>query len=212
MLKKFISFFLKNKKQIIFIHGGECFNSYQEYFQSIVDAEFDPSQKRKKRWNSNLKKFFWRYELIAPKMPSKFNAKYKEWEIYFQKVLPWIKKDSIWIGYSLGGIFLIKFLSENNIKEYPKKLILLSAPFNREWINDFGKKEGLSDFIFDIQKVKKKLKKINKIYILHSKDDFVVPFEHALEYKKILPFAKLITFTNKPHFLIKKFPELLEYI
>lgn len=116
------------------------------------------------------------------------------------------------MGYSLGGIFLVKFLSENKILNYPKKLILLAPPYKDEWINDFEIKEELADFIFDEEKVKQIQEKIEEIYLLHSKDDFVVPFEHAQKYKALMPKIKLVKFQNKPHFLVKKFPELFKYL
>jgi pimeloyl-ACP methyl ester carboxylesterase len=47
---------------------------------------------------------------------------------------------------------------------------------------------------------------------MHSKDDFVVPYEHALKYKAALPAAELITFEDKNHFLVEELPELVQKI
>ena len=47
---------------------------------------------------------------------------------------------------------------------------------------------------------------------MHSKDDFVVPYEHALKYKEALPEAALLTFEDKNHFLVEELPELLTEI
>ena len=47
---------------------------------------------------------------------------------------------------------------------------------------------------------------------MHSKDDFVVPYEHALKYKAALPEAELVTFEDKNHFLVEELPELVERI
>lgn len=51
-----------------------------------------------------------------------------------------------------------------------------------------------------------------KITILHSKDDFVVPYEDFQDFQKALPEAECISFENKNHFLDETFPELLDII
>ena len=85
---------------------------------------------------------------------------------------------------------------------------LLAAPFAPD---DFGGEDG-GDFAFDTSKVNLLSEKVEKIVILHSKDDFVVPYEHALKYKEELPNAELVTFEDKNHFLVPEFPELLAHI
>ena len=47
---------------------------------------------------------------------------------------------------------------------------------------------------------------------MHSKDDFVVPYEHALKYTTALPQAEFISFEDKNHFLVAEFPELINKI
>ena len=68
------------------------------------------------------------------------------------------------------------------------------------------------DFEFDTTKTGELANKIENIYILHSKDDFVVPFSHAEKYVEMLPNAEFMTFEDKNHFLIEEFPELIEKI
>jgi pimeloyl-ACP methyl ester carboxylesterase len=47
---------------------------------------------------------------------------------------------------------------------------------------------------------------------MHSTDDFLVPYEHAVALKAALPEAELITFSDKNHFLVPELPELVAYI
>jgi pimeloyl-ACP methyl ester carboxylesterase len=47
---------------------------------------------------------------------------------------------------------------------------------------------------------------------MHSEDDFVVPFSHAERFKEVVPHAELVRFTDKNHFIVPEFPELLERI
>jgi len=57
------------------------------------------------------------------------------------------------------------------------------------------------------------LKKIqDKITIFGSKDDFVVNFSDTEDFMKVLPKAEYKIFEDRGHFMIQKFPELLEEI
>ena len=53
---------------------------------------------------------------------------------------------------------------------------------------------------------------VENVYLLHSKNDPVVPFEHLAMYASVLPNAKLITFDDKGHFHQESFPELTTLI
>ena len=54
--------------------------------------------------------------------------------------------------------------------------------------------------------------KIEKIYIIHSKDDEVVPVSHGTGYKKAIKSAEYIEFNDRGHFLDETFPEIIEKI
>src|SRR3954471_15685612 len=109
-----------NKQQVIFIHGGETFDSYQEYLSFLDNLSLDISRLKAKKWKNTLQdKLGVDYSVILPQMPNDLNAKYAEWKIYFDKFLPYIKDNVILIGHSLGGIFLAKYLSENL---FPKRI------------------------------------------------------------------------------------------
>jgi hypothetical protein len=73
---------------------------------------------------------------------------------------------------------------------------------------DFGGEDG-GDFAFDTSRLHTVT---GNVVLLHSKDDPVVPFTHAEMYKKALPNAELIPFSDKGHFLVEAFPELIEHI
>jgi predicted alpha/beta hydrolase family esterase len=47
---------------------------------------------------------------------------------------------------------------------------------------------------------------------MHSKDDPVVPFEHAGMFKKALPDAEVMAFEDREHFNQETFPEIIELI
>ena len=62
-----------------------------------------------------------------PSMPNKQNAAYDEWSIWFEKYFAYLKDDVILIGWSLGGMFLAKYLSDKPFPVKIKSLFLLAA-------------------------------------------------------------------------------------
>ena len=201
------------KPQIVFIHGGEAYKHYEDFLFDLEHEELgDPLAERSKRWSSCLKNDLGEeYEVFTPTMPNKQNAKYIEWKIWFERHFQFFRNEMILVGHSQGGMFLCKYLIENSTPFTIKALLLLGAVYPvSEAIND--SKEDGGDFLFDAALLGSLAEKAEHIVIMHSKDDFVVPYEHALKYKVALPTAELVTFEDKNHFLIPEFPELINKI
>jgi hypothetical protein len=199
------------KKQVVFIHGGEAFSKYENFIEHLKTTYIDdPFQKEpRKRWQSRLfKDLGEEYEVIAPGMPNKQNAKYEEWKLWFERYLPFMRDGVTLIGHSQGGYFLAKYLVENVPPVRIGAMYLLAAPFKPD---DFGGEDG-GDFAFDTEKLGNMAQCVDHIYIFHSKDDDVVPFRHAELYAEALPDAKCVIFDNKGHFLAEIFSELIEHI
>lgn len=194
------------KKQVLVIHGGNAFETYDEYLSYLKNREVTLEELGYKDWKKNLVEVLGgTYQVITPLMPNFKNARYIEWKIWFEKIVPLLSDEVVLIGHSLGGLFLAKYLSEN---EYPKKIkatFLVAAPFNtkdKHPIVDFVLSDDLSKFA----------KQGGTISIYHSKDDKTVPYSSALDYKDALPNATLYTFENRDHFRQEEFPELVEEI
>ena len=197
---------IRNMQQILVIHGGDAFETHEEYIRSLEGMEISLERMKQQNWKSNLQKDLGeQYEVFTPKFPNAQNARYEEWKIIFEKVLPLLDENSILIGHSLGGIFLAKYLSENEIRKSLKATFLISAPYStpdHEPIVDFTLNTSLSDTG----------NTGDGIYIYHSKDDIVVPYEDAEIYKRELPNAVLEVFEDRGHFNQDHFPELVEAI
>ena len=197
------------KQQIIVIHGGETFNTYKEYLSSLKRLRIDFKRYQTERigWKNTLgKKLGKRFEVISPDMPNKKNVKYLEWKIWFEKFIPYIKPNVILVGHSLGGLFLVKYLSEN---KFPKKIsatILVAAPYD-----DRCSKYHSAGFILP-KSLKKFQKQGGKVFIYQSKDDPFVPFSDFKKYQKNLKNSTCRVFTNKGHFNLESFPELVKDI
>jgi uncharacterized protein len=194
------------KQQIVVIHGGDAFENYEDYLDSLRTKEITLERIRSVGWKKNLgKELGEKFDVLTPSMPNKQNARYLEWKIWFERIIPLLDDELIFIGHSSGGIFLAKYLSEN---VYPKKIkatLLVAAPYNAPTehpLVDFTITSPLDKFI----------KQAGKIVLYHSKDDKVVPFDNAERYHKEIPDAEFHVFEDRQHFNQESFPEIAELI
>ncbi len=199
------------KKQIVFIHGGNAYTKYEDYIHDLQTIPTDDPLMEvvRKRWQPTLREALAEtHEVYYPAMPSSKNAKYEEWKMWFERYHAFLRDGVVLMGHSLGGYFLAKYLSENTMPVRVHALYLLAAPFEND---DFGGEDG-GDFAFDPANLPQLAARIPNIYILHSHDDQVVPYTHALKYAAALPGATSISFEDKGHFIGETFSEIIEHI
>jgi uncharacterized protein len=199
------------KKQIVFIHGGTAFTHYDAFLEHLKNKPIDDplGLVEVKRWQPTLRDVLIdSHDIYYLAMPNKQNAKYLEWKIWFERHFEFLREEVVLIGHSLGGYFLAKYLSEERMPVKISALYLLAAPFEND---DFGGEDG-GDFAFDTKNLRRLSEQTGIVYIIHSKDDPIVPYAHAHKYREALPKAKIITFENKGHFNLPEFPEFFEYI
>lgn len=194
------------KPNIILIHGGTTFDTYEEYFEYLKSSELTLEKINRKDWKDSLYLDLPDFEIVYPKMPNSKNARYEEWKLWFKKLIPLISDEVILVGHSLGGIFLAKYLSENIFPKTITQLHLVAAPYDTEII-----KESLADFALS-KTVENIESQVKKIFLYQSKDDFAVAYEDVLKYKRDLPKSELVIFENRGHFLQEDFPELIKNI
>ena len=199
---------MKNKRQIFIIHGGMTFKTKRDYLHFLKNRKVSPESKV--MWTDDYldKNLGSNFDIIRPRMPLHDNAIYEEWKIHFERFFPYLKSNIILIGSSLGGIFLAKYLSEN---KFPKKILaafLICPPFDNtitgeDLVGGFSLKSNLSLIEKNTQ----------KLFLLFSKDDDVVPVSNAQKYQKKLQKAKVIIYKSKNgHFNISQFPEIVKMI
>jgi len=201
------------KQQVFYIHGGESYSNYADYLTDLKNQPLrSPSDEESvKKWPHTLRTALGEdYQVFMPSFPNSNNSQYDEWKIWFEKHFEYLTNDIILVCWSQGGMFIAKYLSENEVPFTIKSLILLAAPF--DYFVCEGSKEDGGDFYPVATNVPKIQQKVQNITIMHSKDDFAVPYEHALKYKAALPEAELVTFEDKNHFLLEELPELVERI
>lgn len=194
-------------KQVLVIHGGDSFKTYEEYLASLQAYELDdPRIPRGKGWKSLLgERLGSDYQVIAPRMPNAANARYVEWKIWFEKHVPFLDEKVILIGHSLGGCFLARYLSEEKFPKTISGTFLIAAPFGP------GEDGHLTEFVphgpltlLEAQG--------GMVYLYHSKDDEVVPFTECEKYRTALPTATVRIFEDQNHFIDDEIPGLVDDI
>jgi len=195
------------KKQILMIHGGTTFKSQKDYLLYLQNKEV--SMVSAPYWEADLEnKLGNTFEIIRPRMPLSDNAKYRDWKILFEKYIPFLSKDYILIGSSLGGIFLAKYLSENDMPKKALSVYIVCAPFD----GNLPTEDLAGGF-----KLKSNLSMIEKncknLYVMFSDDDDVVPVSHAEKYREKLPGAQILIYNDRRgHFTAPTFPEIIKLI
>ncbi|MFP4117655.1 MAG: alpha/beta hydrolase [Candidatus Woesearchaeota archaeon] len=199
---------MRKKKQIILIHGGETWKKREDYIRYLKTREI--SLERRESWSREYleKQLSQEFRIIRPQMPLKEDAKYEDWKIWFERHLEFLDDDCILIGNSLGGIFLAKYLSENDFPRRIKATFLVCPPFD-DSIPDEDLAGGF-ELGNDLSKLEKNS---HMVKLMFSKDDEVVPPSQAKKYKEALKDAEIIMYDDKNgHFNIKEFPEIVEMI
>jgi len=202
------------KKQVVYIHGGESFANHADYLERLKTMdlwhlESVASDVPFKKWTGTFSEDLGdAYEVIMPPMPNKQNAKFSEWSIWFERHFVHLSGEVTLIGCSLGAMFLAKYLSQNNIPFRPVAVILMAGAYRLPGFDD----KDCGDFLIEPEKVSVLSEKTDELIIMHSKDDFLVPYAHAEALYQAIPQATLMSFEDKNHFLIPEFPELTKKI
>ena len=144
----------------------------------------------------------------TPEMPGEYEPNYEKWKWMFEQFK--IDEETILVGHSLGGGFLIRWLSENNKKV--GKVVLVAPWINPNKIDNFSDKKF---FEFDIDP--NISSKTTGMIIMYSNDDSSQILDSIKILKAKLKNVEFQEFTGKRHFTLRsmgteEFPELLENI
>ena len=159
-----------------------------------------------KRWMNWLEKELKKRGLnaIAPDMPTPWQPTYEHWKKAFEQ-FP-ITKNTMLIGHSCGGAFLVRWLLDTG--KTVKKLILVAPAKVPETIDN---RKDLYDFKLpaDAPNIAQEI----VIFISNDREHLMKSFE---VYKNALK-PRVVQLENKGHFLIftmgtNAFPELLEEV
>ena len=195
--------------QVVMIHGGHAFDKHEDFLRRLRDKKVTADDfKIKNGWKENMQSDLGaQFEVFNPRMPNGQNAYYVEWKIWFEKLTSFLDDSVILIGHSLGGLFLIRYLSENIFPKNIKALFIVAAPYegkNNKHIHN-------ENFIFNksLEKVQSQAK---VMFMYHSKDDPIVPFSDFEKFQQKLPNAIFLPFETEGHFNKIEVPGLVEKI
>ncbi len=194
------------KQQVFVIPGGDAFATYDEYMAFLTNYEVSLKRLRTVRWRSKLPDSLGDgFDVYVVEMPNRYNAKYPEWKIWFEKHLLLMDETIILIGTSLGAVFLAKYMSENSLSKNVRATFLVAPPYGE----DGGRK--LPEFAITTS-LKKLGEQGGSLFFYHSKDDPVVAFSELAKFQQELPNATYRVFEDRQHFNQEDFPEIVEDI
>lgn len=193
---------------MIAIHGGDAYDTYEQYIESLLKEKLDYKDFFKKGWKKTLsEKLGGSFEVITPRFPNEANAKYKEWKIWFEKIIPFIDDGVVLVGHSLGGMFLARYLAENKFPKKIRSTMIVASPHTERLDH------SLADFVIPKNLVAFE-EQGGEIFLYYSSDDPLIkePMEHLKSYQKYLPNVHVRIFSDRGHFSGEEFPEIIEDI
>lgn len=145
---------------------------------------------------------------VAVEMPNGFYPEYDVWKHEFERFD--ITENTILVGHSCGGGFLVRWLSENDVKVGK---VILAAP----WIGDDPGDEPFDATFFDFTIDPNIAQKTQGLTIIHSTNDGDGVKKSVKTLVEQLQDIHSVELENKGHFTLKglgtdAFPELLEEI
>lgn len=185
-------------KTAIILHGMP---SKEEYFDSM-----SPTQSNK-HWIPWIQRQLILNGILAqtPEMPEPYMPVYEKWRSVFEQFK--VDKDTVLIGHSCGGGFLLRWLSENKIRV---GRVVLVAP----WLDPAHE---LETSFFDFEIDRSLVERTQGVSVFISSDDDTVILDSVNRIKNLLPGVAMKEFSDRGHFTFgdmktEKFPELSEIL
>lgn len=185
-------------KRAIILHGMP---DKKEYYDPEGDA---PSNRH---WIPWLQGKLSQKDILTqtPEMPKPYYPIYQDWKKVFEQFD--IDENTLLVGHSCGAGFLIRYLSENNIKV--GKLVLV-AP----WVNPT---DYLDNDFFEFKYDSQLTLRTKGIHLIESTDDDEEVVKSIEMIKEKIKDLDITTFSDKGHFTFndlgtREFPELLDII
>lgn len=149
------------------------------------------------------------FKVDVPEMPQYDFTTYESWKRELERFD--LHDDTILVGHSCGGGFLVRWLSEEDVKVGK---VILVAPWLGYDATDYGPFDE-TFFDFDIQP--NICSKTNGLVLMHSLDDVPSIQQSVTKLRHDLINLRYVEFDSKGHFTrtslgVEEFPELLEEI
>ena len=156
----------------------------------------------------------WKYS--APELPKAADPVLDEWVEELSKCKP--DQDTVLVGHSRGGVAVLRLLEQQEPSFRVKGVILLATNSGLESESTKSDESNHGFYTpagYNFEEIKKHCE---NFYVLHSKDDHMVPYKAGL--KNAAGFGvDIISFEDRRHFWSKtdgtyvtEIPELIEII
>lgn len=188
------------KRQVLVIHGGGNFipKHGETMLEMIVASEVSlPRMRRSADWKATLQDTLGSaYDVLSPRMPNADAPRYEEWKRYFEKILPLLEPNALYVGHSLGAMFLAKYFSEASVQSQPAALFLVAPPFTA------------LGFGWELSTIENLRPHADTLFFYHSTDDAVVDYAESARYRERIPGATFRELDGRGHFNNDDFPEI----
>ncbi len=135
----------------------------------------------------------------TPALPDPLTPTYRKWMAAMKSAVQRWDENTYVIGHSIGGVVVLRALEHLAAKPV-RGVMLIGSPFAAFP----GVKEMETGFAMPIDWAR--LKAMAGAYtVIHSKDDLLAPYDHALRYQEALG-ARLVTAEKDGHFIGKTAP------
>jgi predicted alpha/beta hydrolase family esterase len=188
-------------KNAIILHGWvQAWEYYDDKYPTASNSHWIP-------WLSKQLQIKG-YKADAPEMTQHNETTYESWKREFERFD--LTTDTLLVGHSLGGGFIVRYLSENDVKVGK---VILVAPWMG--IKSDDAVDTFNDDFFNFTLDRTIASKTADIHIIYSNDDFQSIHESISILRESLDDVKFIELQNKGHFTRESlgtevFPELLE--
>ncbi len=186
-------------KTAIILHGMP---DKENYFNSKADSQSNC------HWLPWLQQQLNLHGILSqtPEMPEPYNPDYEKWKKVFEQFI--LDEDTVLIGHSCGAGFIVKYLSEQNIKV--GKVVLVAPWINSEREDNITMFENL---VID----ENLINKTSRVTIFSSSNDDQAIKNSIDILKNTIKGTMVLEFKNYGHFCLgdmktREFPELLNEI
>lgn len=162
--------------QILFVHGGgEGAHDADARLVASLRASLGPD-----------------HGVHYPAMPNEGSPSVAAWSSHLLHELAALPDGSVLVGHSLGASIVLKLLAEQAPPKPLGGLFLIAPPFwgaaDWEW----------SEAVLPAD-ARASLSRLAPIFLYHSRDDEIVPFDHLALYAELMPQAILRVVEGRDH-------------
>lgn len=177
--------------RVILVHG----------FNSSPEGQFIPALA------SSLKDR--EFEVVAPKLDLAMPVGEEELKIAeivesLRSQIGLVTGDDVFVGHSLGAFIILQYLEAVEMTETPRAVVMVAPPWKVS--NPALRRLFIVDLDADVL-----MWKAREYVVVHSKDDTMVPIDHARRLAESFR-AKLVETDGNGHFMDKEYPVLVEVI